>query len=154
MTARVLRTHPHLTAVGFDLPVTWQRFEDYTVASGVADRVQFQPGDFFLDPLPEGDVVVLGQVLHNWSLARRRELIAKAYDALPLGGAVVVYETLIDEERHDSLSLLVSLSVNLVLGEGSDFTGAECTQWLHQAGFRNIYLEELDGPRSMIVGIK
>jgi O-methyltransferase domain len=73
-------------------------------------------------------VAVLGQVLHNWNLAQKHELIAKAYDALPRGGAVVVYEALIDEERHDPLSLVVSLSMNLVLGEGSDFTGGECRQ--------------------------
>jgi len=154
LVARVLRTHPHLTAVGFDLPVTRQRFEDYTATVGVADRVRFQPGDFFLDPFPEADVVVLGQVLHNWNLAQKHELITKAYEALPLGGAVVVYESLIDEERRDPLSLLASLSMNLVLGDGSVFTGAECKQWLHQAGFRKICLEQLDGSRSMVVGIK
>ena len=154
LVARVLCTHPHLTAVGFDLPVTQQRFEDYTAAAGVADRVRFQPGDFFLDPLPEADVVVLGQVLHNWNLAQKHELITKAYDALPHGGTIVVYEVMLDEERHDLLPLLVSLSMNLVLGEGAAFTGAECRQWLHQAGFQKIYLEQLDGSRSMVVGIK
>jgi hypothetical protein len=98
-----LRTHPNLTAVGFDLPVTRQRFEDYTATVGVADRVRFHPGDFFRDPLPEADVVVLSNGLYNWNLAQKHELITKTY------------ESLVDEERHDPLSLLASLSMNLVL---------------------------------------
>ena len=40
------------------------------------------------------------------------------------------------------------------LPDGADYTGAECQQWLHQAGFRHTHVEHLAGPESMVVGIK
>src|SRR5205085_552890 len=75
-------------------------FEEYVREIGVADRVAFVPGDFFRDPLPRADVVVLGHVLHDWGLDEKRTLLGKAYDALPTGGAPALYEALIHAERR------------------------------------------------------
>jgi hypothetical protein len=52
----------------------------------------FYPGDFLQDALPKADVVVLGRILHNWDLPTKKLLLSKVYDALPAGGALVVYE--------------------------------------------------------------
>jgi len=38
--------------------------------------------------------------------------------------------------------------------DGFDYTGAQCQQWLRQAGFRRTWVEHLAGPESMVVGIK
>jgi hypothetical protein len=53
--------------------------------TGVADRLTFHPGDFFADPLPGADVIIMGHILHDWDLAQKRTLIAKAHAALPPG---------------------------------------------------------------------
>jgi hypothetical protein len=37
------------------------------------------------------------------------------------------------------------------LPDGFDYTGAECQQWLREAGFRRTYVEHLAGPESMVV---
>ena len=37
---------------------------------------------------------------------------------------------------------------------GFDFTGADCCAWMREVGFRATYVEHLDGPDSMAVGIK
>src|SRR5438093_816572 len=76
------------------------------------DRLRFQPGDFFRDPLPPADVLVMGHILHDWDLEQKRRLIARAYAALPPGGALLVYEALIDDERrHNVFGLLMSLNM-------------------------------------------
>jgi predicted nicotinamide N-methyase len=84
--------HPQLTGGGFDLPVVGPAFEAYVAAHGLTDRLRFYPGDFFADPLPSADVLVMGHVLHNWGLDQKLDLLGKAYRALPDGGAVIVYE--------------------------------------------------------------
>jgi SAM-dependent methyltransferase len=84
------RAHPHLTGGGFDLPAVRPHFEAFVGAAGLQDRVRFHEGDFFRDPLPRADVLVMGHILHDWGVARKRTLIARAYDALPPGGAFVV----------------------------------------------------------------
>ena len=37
---------------------------------------------------------------------------------------------------------------------GFDYTGADGVQWLQEAGFRDVYVEHLVGPDSMVVGFK
>ncbi|MFE9775834.1 methyltransferase [Streptomyces sp. NPDC005931] len=151
----LLRRHSHLNAVGFDLPPVRTGFERYVESLGVADRVEFWPGDFFLDPLPWGDVIVLGHVLHNWDEQEKLELLRKAHAALPPGGAVLVYETLIDDERRsNAVGLILSLIMHAEVPGGFDYTGAQCQEWMRRAGFRDTYVEHLAGPESMVVGIK
>ncbi|MFB9524119.1 methyltransferase [Streptomyces cremeus] len=151
----LLRHHPHLTAVGFDLPPAREGFEEYVEALGVADRLEFRPGDFFSDPLPSADVIVFGHILHNWGEEEKLRLLEKAYAALPPGGAVLVYETLIDDDRRsNAVGLILSLIMHAEVPGGFDYTGAQCREWLRRTGFRDIYVEHLDGPESMVVGVK
>ena len=41
----------------------------------------------------------MGHILHDWDLAQKRALIASAYEALPKGGSLIVYDAMIDDER-------------------------------------------------------
>ncbi|MBP2478625.1 precorrin-6B methylase 2 [Crossiella equi] len=155
LPGHVLRAHPHLLATGFDLPQAESGFLGHTAELGVGDRVRFVGGDFFTDELPQGDVIVLGHILHNWDLAEKRMLLDKAYRALPEGGAVIVYETLIDDERADNaIGLILSLIMHLEVPGGFDYTGADCQKWLQEAGFHSTRVEHLDGPESMVIGIR
>ena len=130
-------------------------FEAYARAYGLSDRLAFHAGDFFADPLPRADVLVMGHVLHDWDLEQKRLLIAKAYDALPQGGALVVYETLIDDAwRENAFGLLMSLNMLIETHGGFDYTAGDCMGWMRQAGFRETRVEHLAGPESMVVGVK
>jgi hypothetical protein len=155
LSVEVCRAHPHLRGANFDLPVVGPVFAEYAAASGVGDRLQFRSGDFFRDPLPPADVVVMGHILHDWDLDRKRALVAKAYAALPAGGSLIVYEALIDDERrHNAFGLLMSLNMLIETPGGFDYTGADCAGWLREAGFREARVEHLLGPDSMVVGLK
>ena len=82
-------------------------------------------------------------------------LLQKAFDALPPGGAVVVYDMMIDDERSKNVfGLLMSLHVLLESPGGFDYTGADCLTWLAEAGFHGCHVEHLAGPESMAVGFK
>jgi len=153
--AQVLRRHPHLSGIGFDLPPVGPIFTEKAKQCELADRMSFVAGNFFTGPLPRADVIVFGHVLHDWGLKTKRMLLEKAYDALPDGGAVIIYENIIDDDRrHNAFSLLVSLHMLLQTPEGSDYTGAECVGWLSDTGFRDCYVEHLWGADSMVVGTK
>jgi hypothetical protein len=147
--------HPHLTGGGFDLPETGQFFNDYVASHGLADRLQFHPGDFFTDPLPAADVLVMGHILHDWSLDEKLVLLRKAYDALPDGGALIIHDSVIDDDRRaNTFGLLMSVNMLIETQQGFDYTGADCRSWLADVGFRDSYVEPLTGPDSMIVGVK
>jgi hypothetical protein len=147
--------HRHLTGGNFDLPVVGPIFEEYVRSFGLHDRLKFQPGDFFKDPFPKADVIIMGHILHDWNLDEKKALIAKAYAALPKGGAFIVHEALIDDARRKkALGLLSSLNMLIETPGGFDYTGADCKRWLKKAGFRRSKVVPLAGPDSMVIGIK
>ena len=150
----IATAHDHLTGGGFDLPPVQPIFDSYVARFGLADRLSFTPGDFFADPLPGADVLIMGHILHDWDLDQKRLLLQKAYAALPKGGALIVYEAIIDDERRvNAFGLLMSLNM-LIEGLGFDYTGADCRGWMSEAGFSKSYIEHLVGSDSMVVGIK
>lgn len=152
--AAIAAAHNHLSGGGFDLPPVEPIFNAYVAQFGVADRLRFTPGNFFADPLPSADVLIMGHILHDWELDQKRLLLQKAYDALPTGGSLIVYEAIIDDDRrHNAFGLLMSLNM-LIEGLGFDFTGADCRGWMADVGFSKSYVEHLVGPDSMVVGIK
>lgn len=147
--------HPHLTGTNFDLAVVGPIFEEYVAANGLKDRLRFKTGDFFKEPLPSADVITMGHILHDWNLEEKRMLLDKAYQALPEGGALIVFEALIDDERRkNTFGLLMSLNMLIETPGGFDYTGSDCSRWMRDAGFRETRVEHLVGPDSMVVGIK
>jgi hypothetical protein len=151
----IAQSHGHLTGGGFDLAAVRPVFEEYVARRGLAQRLRFYPGSFFTDPLPAADVLIMGHILHDWNLDEKRMLLAKALAALPPGGALIVYDAIIDDERRrNAFGLLMSLNMLIETPAGFDYTGADCTGWMREAGFKSARVEPLTGPDSMVVGIK
>ena len=155
LAAQIALANPHLRGIGFDLPEVAPIFEEYVAAVGVTDRLRFQPGSFFEHPLPKVDVLLMGHILHDWDLPTKQMLLKKAFDALPVGGALIVYEAIIDDDRSkNAFGLLMSLNMLIETPGGFDYTGADCSGWMKEAGFSTTRVEPLVGPDSMVVGIK
>lgn len=152
---QIALAHAHLTGGGYDLPAVEPIFHSYVESFGLNERLRFYPGNFFTDPLPAADVLIMGHILHDWNLDEKQMLIRKAYEALPPGGAFLVYDGLIDDERRrNTFGLLMSLNMLVETPGGFDYTGADCSAWMRAAGFRETWVEPLLGPDSMVVGIK
>ncbi len=142
-----VRAHNHLSGAGYDLPEVKPVFEEFLAQQGMQERVKFHSGNFFTDPLPKADVLIMGHILHDWDLASKRMLLEKAHAALPKGGALIVYESIInDERRQNAFGLLMSLNMLIETTGGFDFTGAECQAWMREAGFSQTRVEPLTGP--------
>jgi SAM-dependent methyltransferase len=154
LAARLVRAHRHLTAQVFDLPMMAGPFAELIPTLVDPARVTFRGGDFFIDPLPEGDVLVLGHVLHNWSPEERLLLVRKAFAAVRPGGWLLVYDAMLDDGRADLARVLVSLNMLLVTSGGSEYPVAECRQWLAAAGFTDVRDRELGFGDTLVVGRK
>jgi hypothetical protein len=97
----------------------------------------------------------MGHILHDWSEPEKRMLVRKAYEALPSGGAFIVYDSIIDDARSaNAFGLLMSLNMLIETPGGYDYTGADCSGWMRDAGFSSTRVEHLVGPDSMVIGIK
>jgi len=155
LPVQVALRHKHMNCAGFDLPPVRPVFEEYVAAHGLSGRVRFQSGNFFKDPLPNAEVLSMGMILHDWNLDEKQVLVKKAYDALPEGGALIVFERLIDDARSKHVAgLMMSLNMLIETEGGFDFTGTDCRGWMREAGFRQTRVEHLAGPEWMVVGTK
>src|SRR6266571_7765263 len=94
----VAKAHPDLRCISFDLPPVEPIARKCIAAAGLADRINTVSGDFFKDPLPKADLITMGMILHDWNLDKKLQLIRRAFEALPPGGAFIVIENLIDDE--------------------------------------------------------
>lgn len=155
LPVQVAIAHPHLKGIGFDLPPVQPHFEAFAAAHGLTHRLAFRGGDFFADPLPSADVYVMGHVIHDWDLDQKKLLVRKAYEALPQGGALIVYDAIIDDDRRaNAFGLLMSLNMLIETPGGADYTAADCINWMREAGFGRTQAQHLIGPDSMVIGFK
>jgi hypothetical protein len=155
LPVQVALKHGHLSGMGYDLGCVRPVFERYVRSNGLADRLRFEPGDFFKDALPKTDVIVMGHILHDWNLEEKRMLLTKAHQALNPGGALIVYDAIIDDNRSENaFGLFMSLNMLIETAGGFDYTGADCCAWMKAASFRETRVEQLVGPDSMVIGIK
>ena len=155
LSAHVVSHNPHMRCTSFDLPPVSPIALENISKMGLADKVNVKSGDFFTDAFPRADVITMGNILHDWGTSEKKLLISKAYDALPEGGALVVIENMIDDERRENaFGLLMSLNMLIETTEGYDFTVADFDSWTKEAGFSETSVMHLTGPSSAAVAIK
>jgi len=132
------KCYPLLRATVFDLPHAAAIAAEKIAAAGLSERIGVEAGSFF-DRIPEGhDVHLLSMILHDWDEAKNRALLQRSFAALPRGGAVVISELLVnDEKTGPAPAALMSLNM-LIETEGRNYTPAEYSAWLEEAGFRDI----------------
>lgn len=146
--------YPSLRATVFDLPEAIGLAKEIIGVSTVADRVDTAAGDFFNDPLPKGDLYALGRILHDWTEEKMLRLLSRIYDHLPLGGGLLIMETLLDDDRGGpTWAHMQSLNM-LVCTEGKERTLPEYSALLNQVGFCDVQGKRTGAPLDAILARK
>jgi hypothetical protein len=135
LAAQIALKYPHLSGIGFDIPEVGPVFEEYMTQNQLVERARFVGGNFFSDPLPKTDVVLMGHILRDWNLKEKMMLLTKAYEALPDGGAAVIYDSIDDNRSKNTFGLLTSLNMLIETPGGFDYTDADCQGRMRQVGF-------------------
>lgn len=155
LCAQVALHNPNMKCISFDLPQVSPIALENMSKMGLSSRVKIQSGDFFTEEFPKADVITMGNILHGWGTDDKKKLIVKAYDALPKGGALVIIENIIDDERRENaFGLMMSLNMLIETNEGYDFTAADFDGWAREAGFTHTSVMPLTGPSSAVIAIK
>lgn len=151
----VAAQHPHMHCTSFDLPAVQPIANENIAKARAAENVVTAAGDFFSDELPEADVVVMGNILHDWDEERKIQLMKNAFKALPKGGAFVAIEGIIDNDRkQNTFGMLMSLNMLIETGKGFDYTFDDFNRWARAAGFSRTEIIPLAGPSSAAVAYK
>lgn len=155
LSVQVALRHPHMRCISADLAAVEPIAKRRIAAAGVADRVQTRVLDFLKDPWPSVDVITLGNILHDWGLDEKMQLIRTAHAALNQGGVLIAIENVIDDvRRQNAFGLMMSLNMLIETPAGFDYTGADFARWAREAGFRETTVLPLAGPGSAAIARK
>jgi acetylserotonin N-methyltransferase len=143
--------YPSLWATVFDLKEAMPLAKEMIAEadSRVKKRIELKDGDFFDEtkPLPEGDLYVLARTLHDWKEDRIRALLGRVSERLssnnPPGGALLIAEKLLFDDRSGPVWALMQSLNMLVLAEGKERTLGEYEALLHDAGFTSVEARRL-----------
>jgi acetylserotonin N-methyltransferase len=148
------KRYPDLRAVVVDLPDAVPLAQEIVGASAVADRITVVAGDFFLTPLPKGDLYALGRILHDWSEEKIVKLLGRIHEHLPPAGAVLIAEKLLEEgKRGPRWAQLQSLNM-LSCTEGKERTLLEYEALLRRVGFAEVLGCRTSSPLDAVLAIK
>jgi hypothetical protein len=155
LSVMVAKHQAHMNCTSYDLPPVAPIAQGNVNHFQLTEKVKIASGDFFTTAVPSADVVVMGNILHDWDEATKLVLIKKAYDALPAGGAFVAIEGIIDNERKKNIfGLMMSLNMLIETGKGFDYTFDDFNKWTKATGFTSTSLLPLAGPSSAAIAYK
>ena len=155
LCAHIVKNNPHVESICYDLPQVTPIANENFKTLGINDKARAVAGDFFNEDLPKADLITMCNVLHDWGIEDKKMLIRKAHNSLPDGGALVVIENIIDDQRsQNAFGLMMSLNMLIETDEGFDFSLADFNNWANQVGFSKVSLMPLTGPASAIVAYK
>ena len=155
LSVYVAMNNTHMNCISFDLPAVEEIAKANVNHFGLAGKVKCESGNFFKDDLPKADIVVMGNILHDWDEEQKLGLFRKAFEAIPAGGAFVAIENVIDNDRRQNvLGLLMSLNMLIETPGGFDYTVADFERWAKQTGFKNTEVVPLAGPTSAAIAYK
>jgi len=135
--ADILRANPGLRGVLYDEPHVVSRSTDLQ-ESGVADRCQIVPGNFF-ESVPDGcDVYVLKRVLDGWDDDDALRILRVCRQAIPSHGRLLTIHPLVSKtvpySRKDVAILTTDMGM-LAGGRGRERTEGEFRDLYIKAGF-------------------
>jgi acetylserotonin N-methyltransferase len=146
--------YPELQGEIFDIPNAIATAKSYVGNRAESSRVMLNAGDFFTDPLPEADIFALGRILHDWGEDKVRFLLKKVWDRLPPGGAVLIAEKLLDDNKSGPVPALMQSLSMLICTEGKERSLPEYTALLREAGFTQIEGRVTTAPLDAILAVK
>lgn len=133
LLAWLLKAAPEASGVLFDLPEPLAAAPGYLAGQQVADRTELVAGSF-LDTVPEGDLHVLSNVLHNWDDDKARLIAANCARAARPGGWLVVIEAGVPSDPGPALGALMDVAMMVMIG-GRERTVEENQALIEPAGY-------------------
>jgi predicted O-methyltransferase YrrM len=154
---QIAQAFPHIQGEVMDLPSVCDIARRNIAEAGLAAQLRVLPGDCFQMDFPSGsDCFLFAHFLTLWPEQRNKELLKKAYAALPSGGAAIIYNIMQEDSEDAPLSCAIGSAyfLNIATGQSLLWTWGEYCAWLREAGFRKIRRTRLTHDHGVIIAVK
>jgi ubiquinone/menaquinone biosynthesis C-methylase UbiE len=131
----VLKKHPAIKGVLYDLPGVIERAKKNLADAGLADRCQTIAGSFFESAPPGGDAYQMRHIIHDWTDEQCHTILGHIRKVIPKTGRLLVIEMVVKPGNVPQPAKWLDLNM-LVLPGGRERTEAEYRDLYAKAGFR------------------
>lgn len=137
--AAALRRYGGMRGMLLDLPDVMPAAEERLGREGLKARVTLHGGSFREGAIPRGaDAISLIRVLYDHDDDTVRALLAKAHDALPEGGRLVISEPMSGGKRPERAGDVYFAFYTMAMGTGRVRSAERIGEMCREAGFGNI----------------
>jgi hypothetical protein len=150
--AGILRRHPTVQGILFDLPAVAERTRSSLAVSSLADRIRIESGDFFSAVPVKADVYVLRHILHDWLDPDAVAILHNCREAMAAGSKLLVVEMVIPPGNEPSFGKWLDLMMLLVAGQ--ERTEKEYRRLFSAAGLEMTRVIPTESDVSIVEGVR
>jgi len=133
----LLRAHPTLRGILYDLPHVVAGAQTHIEQAGVRERCTLVGGSFFDEVPTGGDAYVLKFILHDWTDEECVRILENCRRAMPREGRLLVFDRIIPDDPTDpAFAEAVFADIHMFAGPGGrERTRAEFEALFARTGF-------------------
>lgn len=154
LLATILKKHPELSGLVFDLPHVAEGAIEHFKNEGVSSRAQTQGGDFFTSVPDNADAYILSHIIHDWSDELATKILVNIHKAMRPEGKLILAETVIIPDSQPVMGTLMDLNMLVMTPGGRERTTEEYRQLLAAAKFKLLQIIPVTPMVSIIEAIK
>jgi ubiquinone/menaquinone biosynthesis C-methylase UbiE len=149
----ILRRFDKLRCTLYDQPAvvaaTRRRFAQTPYVSGV----QIAAGDFFRDPIPEGnDAILVANIIHCFPADHVLELLNRVRNAASLAARLLLVDFWTNAAHTEPVfAALMAAEFLLTPGRGDVYSVNDASAWFQKTGWQAVDHTPLAGPASLLV---
>lgn len=148
----VLKKHPAMRGILYDLPGVTERAKANLQAAGLADRCTVIGGSFF-DSVPAGaDAYLMRHIIHDWDDEKATTILRNVRQAIGDEGRLLVVEGVIPPGNDPCFGKLLDLTMLTIPG-GKERTEQEFRKLFAAGGFRLSRIVPTETEVSVIEGV-
>jgi len=150
--ASILRRHPAIQGILFDLPAVADRARSTVSGTGVSDRMRIEGGSFFSGVPAGADAYVLRHIIHDWEDQDAIAILRECRKALAPEGRVLVVEMVLPPGNEPGFGKWLDLMMLLVAGR--ERTQEEYSRLFSESGLRMTRVIPTASEVSIIEGVR
>ncbi|MFF2520742.1 methyltransferase [Streptomyces liangshanensis] len=147
----LMAAHPDLSGVVLDLPSQVEQARARIGELGLQDRLTAETGDFF-EAVPEGDLLLLRYILHDWDDESARRILTRCREALRPGGRLLVMELTVGELGGPSIGPSQDLNMMVLFG-GRERTSDEYGALFASVGLKLVSSTHTNSPMTILEAV-
>jgi ubiquinone/menaquinone biosynthesis C-methylase UbiE len=149
----VLKRHPAMRGILFDLPGVTERARGNLQAAGLADRCQVIGGNFFESAPAGADAYLMRHIIHDWDDEKATRILQNVHRVMGKEGRLLVVEGVIPHGNEPSFGKLLDLTM-LVIPGGKERTEEEYRKLFEAGGFHLTRIVPTKAEVSVVEGKK